>query len=212
MFVHFSSLSNQRNFQFFRQNYASQINVNISKCKPYLHAQVFPEEAHFLQNGDTIKKQAISRQNYFSSEIFHKIRLPLNFVYWKNVLLIAKSWEAVATPPRLFVRRVTLRLLSRGVTRCFDCDRSVISQKSPNDIKNGRLWCKPILIYFDLQLGWGDLGCFGEPSKETPNLDKMADEGMILTNFYSAAAICSPCKLLIENWMILWHYLDFPFP
>ena len=191
----FFQFINQRNFQFFRQNYASQINVNISKCKPYLHAQVFPEEAHWIFKMATrLKSKQFHDKIIFPSEIFHKIRLPLNFVYWKNVLLIAKSWEAVATPPRLFVRRVTLRLLSRGVTRCFDCDRSVISRKSPNNCKNGRLWCKPILIYFDLQLGWGDLGCFGEPSKETPNLDKMADEGMILTNFYSAAAICSPCK------------------
>ena len=51
-----------------------------------------------------------------------------------------------------------------------------------------------IINFFFLQLGWGDLGCFGEPSKETPNLDKMAEEGMMLTNFYSAAAICSPCE------------------
>ena len=50
------------------------------------------------------------------------------------------------------------------------------------------------IFSFYLQLGWGDLGCFGEPSKETPYLDQMAREGMILTNFYSAAAICSPCK------------------
>ena len=57
-------------------------------------------------------------------------------------------------------------------------------------IKRGAI----INIYFFLQLGWGDLGCFGEPSKETPNLDKMAEEGMMLTNFYSAAAICSPCE------------------
>ena len=33
----------------------------------------------------------------------------------------------------------------------------------------------------------------GEPSKETPNLDRMAAEGMLFTNFYTAAAICSPC-------------------
>ena len=43
-------------------------------------------------------------------------------------------------------------------------------------------------------LGWGDLGCFGEPNKETPHIDQMANEGMILTNFYSAAAICSPSR------------------
>ena len=54
---------------------------------------------------------------------------------------------------------------------------------------------KPNFILMNMDdLGWGDLGCFGEPSKETPNLDKMAEEGMILTHFYSAAAICSPSR------------------
>ena len=47
------------------------------------------------------------------------------------------------------------------------------------------------------QLGWGDLGTFGHPSKETPRLDQMAKEGAILTDFYSAAAICSPCNPMI---------------
>ncbi len=45
-----------------------------------------------------------------------------------------------------------------------------------------------------LQMGWGDLGVMGEPSRETPNLDKMAEEGMLFTSFYTAAAICSPCE------------------
>lgn len=35
---------------------------------------------------------------------------------------------------------------------------------------------------------------FGEPGKETPNLDRMAAEGVLVPNFYTAAAICSPCK------------------
>ena len=48
--------------------------------------------------------------------------------------------------------------------------------------------------YKYFQLGWGDLGTFGHPSKETPRLDQMAKEGAILTDFYSAAAICSPCN------------------
>ncbi len=45
-----------------------------------------------------------------------------------------------------------------------------------------------------LQMGWGDLGVMGEPSRETPNLDRMAEEGMLFTSFYTAAAICSPCE------------------
>ncbi len=43
-------------------------------------------------------------------------------------------------------------------------------------------------------MGWGDLGVFGNPAKETPNLDKMAAEGMVLPDFYSANPLCSPCE------------------
>ncbi len=42
-------------------------------------------------------------------------------------------------------------------------------------------------------MGWGDLGCYGNPAMETPHLDKMAAEGMLFTDFYSASPICSPC-------------------
>jgi len=38
------------------------------------------------------------------------------------------------------------------------------------------------------------LGVFGEPNKETPNLDKMAEEGMLFPDFYSANPLCSPCR------------------
>ena len=34
----------------------------------------------------------------------------------------------------------------------------------------------------------------GQPIKETPYLDKMAEEGMLFTDFYSAAPICSPAR------------------
>lgn len=43
-------------------------------------------------------------------------------------------------------------------------------------------------------MGWGDLGVFGQPSKETPNLDSMAAQGMLFPNFYTANPLCSPCK------------------
>ena len=43
-------------------------------------------------------------------------------------------------------------------------------------------------------MGYGDLGIFGEPNKETPNLDRMAAEGVLLTDFYTANPLCSPCK------------------
>ena len=45
-------------------------------------------------------------------------------------------------------------------------------------------------------MGYGDLGCYGNPVSDTPNLDAMAAEGMRFTDFYSGSAICSPCKFL----------------
>ncbi|CAM5151432.1 unnamed protein product [Eretmochelys imbricata] len=51
-----------------------------------------------------------------------------------------------------------------------------------------------LLILLMDDMGWGDLGVFGEPSKETPNLDQMASEGMLFPNFYTANPLCSPSR------------------
>ncbi len=51
-----------------------------------------------------------------------------------------------------------------------------------------------ILILCD-DLGFGDLGCYGHPHIQTPNLDRLAVEGIRFTNFYSAAPVCSPSRV-----------------
>ncbi|XP_033754653.1 N-acetylgalactosamine-6-sulfatase-like [Pecten maximus] len=51
-----------------------------------------------------------------------------------------------------------------------------------------------VIIMLMDDMGWGDLGVFGEPNKETPNLDRMASEGMLFTDFYSANPLCSPSR------------------
>ncbi|MBN1125725.1 MAG: sulfatase [Sedimentisphaerales bacterium] len=50
-----------------------------------------------------------------------------------------------------------------------------------------------VIIYAD-DLGYGDLTCFGHPTLKTPNLDRMAAEGAKLTQFYSAASVCTPSR------------------
>ncbi|MBX7207130.1 MAG: sulfatase [Verrucomicrobiaceae bacterium] len=50
-----------------------------------------------------------------------------------------------------------------------------------------------VIIYAD-DLGYGDLGCYGHPTIRTPNLDRMAAEGMRFTQFYSAAEVCTPSR------------------
>ncbi|MEO7796596.1 MAG: sulfatase [Opitutaceae bacterium] len=51
-----------------------------------------------------------------------------------------------------------------------------------------------IVIIFADDLGYGDLACYGSPSIRTPHLDRMAAEGLRLTNFYVAAPVCTPSR------------------
>ncbi|MEX0978455.1 MAG: sulfatase-like hydrolase/transferase [Pirellulales bacterium] len=51
-----------------------------------------------------------------------------------------------------------------------------------------------IVIIFADDLGYGDLGCFGHPTIATPNLDRMAREGLRLTQFYAAECVCTPSR------------------
>jgi arylsulfatase A len=50
-----------------------------------------------------------------------------------------------------------------------------------------------VVIFCD-DLGYADLGCFGSKKIKTPNLDRMASEGMRLTSFYSTCSVCSPSR------------------
>ncbi len=64
-----------------------------------------------------------------------------------------------------------------------------------SDSQPGKPEDKPnIVILFADDLGYGDLGCFGHPTINTPNLDRMAQEGMKMTQFYVGAPVCSPSR------------------
>ncbi|GIW94598.1 MAG: N-acetylgalactosamine-6-sulfatase [Pirellulaceae bacterium] len=43
-------------------------------------------------------------------------------------------------------------------------------------------------------LGWGDLGCYGHPHIRTPNLDRLASQGTLFTQFYVNGSVCSPSR------------------
>jgi arylsulfatase len=51
-----------------------------------------------------------------------------------------------------------------------------------------------IIFILTDDLGYGDLGCFGSKLNRTPNLDKLAENGIRFTDCYSAASICSPSR------------------
>ncbi len=57
---------------------------------------------------------------------------------------------------------------------------------------------RPNFVFFLVDdLGWTDLGCFGSTFHETPNVDRLAAEGVRFTNAYAACPVCSPTRASI---------------
>lgn len=57
---------------------------------------------------------------------------------------------------------------------------------------------KPNIILVNVDdLGWTDLACYGSKYYETPNIDRLAFEGMLFTNAYASASVCSPTRAAI---------------
>ncbi|HVG21012.1 MAG TPA: sulfatase-like hydrolase/transferase [Blastocatellia bacterium] len=51
-----------------------------------------------------------------------------------------------------------------------------------------------VLFILGDDLGYGDLSCFGRPDYSTPNLDRLAAQGMRFTNAYAASPVCTPTR------------------
>ena len=57
---------------------------------------------------------------------------------------------------------------------------------------------KPNIVFFLVDdLGWSDVGCYGSTFHETPNIDRLAKEGMRFDNAYSTCHVCSPSRASI---------------
>ena len=54
------------------------------------------------------------------------------------------------------------------------------------------------MIFID-DMGWGDLGCYGNPDIKTPNIDTLAAEGIRFEQFYVASPICSPSRVAVTT-------------
>lgn len=65
---------------------------------------------------------------------------------------------------------------------------------APRSLASDRASLPNVVIIFCDDLGWGDLGCFGNPVIRTPNLDRLAAEGQKWTQFYVADPLCTPSR------------------
>jgi arylsulfatase len=84
-----------------------------------------------------------------------------------------------------------LRLLCIGLS-CFllacGSDNSSLTQKAP----------KPNIIYILADdLGFGELGAYGQDKIETPNIDALAANGMLFSQHYTSAPVCAPARYML---------------
>ena len=66
---------------------------------------------------------------------------------------------------------------------------------------------RPLNVVFILadDLGWGEVGCYGQRRIPTPHIDRLAAEGMRFTQFYSGAPVCAPARCVLLTGRHLGH-------
>lgn len=65
---------------------------------------------------------------------------------------------------------------------------------------------KPNIVYILVDdAGYGDFGCYGQKTLLTPNVDRMASEGMKFTRHYAGAAVCAPARCVLMTGLHTGH-------
>ena len=96
---------------------------------------------------------------------------------------------------RDFIKSAGLTVLTLSVSGCCE---GLLGTKSANK--------KPNIIYILADdLGYGDLGCYGQKIIKTPNIDAMAKEGMRFTQHYAGSTVCAPSRSVLMTGMHTGH-------
>jgi len=91
---------------------------------------------------------------------------------------------------RDFLKRLSLGAAALAAPACVNFEKIVTAAQSRKKKLN--------FVFFLIDdLGWTDLGCYGSTFCETPNIDKLASEGMRFTDAYAACPVCSPTRASI---------------
>jgi uncharacterized sulfatase len=97
---------------------------------------------------------------------------------------------------RSFVTALTLALLAFPRLQASEAPAGAAKAERPN-----------IVVILADDLGYGDLGCYGQKEIETPNLDRLAAEGVKFTQFYTGAPVCAPARNTLMTGEHLGHAL-----
>ncbi len=85
-----------------------------------------------------------------------------------------------------------LSLIKTGLLTLALTSIAIVTKLHAEPVKHPNI----VLILAD-DLGYGELGCYGSPDAKTPNLDRLAAEGVRCTDGYAAFPVCSPSRAAI---------------
>lgn len=108
--------------------------------------------------------------------------------------------------PTFHLRRLSHNQLHRITTLIFTAAASILSIHASNKAICAEEESVPniVLILAD-DLGYGELGCYGQEKIPTPNIDRLAAEGMRFTQHYSGAPVCAPARCVLMTGKHLGH-------
>ena len=78
-------------------------------------------------------------------------------------------------------------------------------QASPGGKDAGKVDQPNIVFIMADDLGYHDLGCYGQDRILTPNIDRLASEGLRFTDFYAGAAVCAPSRAVLQTGLHTGH-------
>src|SRR5437763_538942 len=74
------------------------------------------------------------------------------------------------------------------------------------DLGASELVGKPNVVFILADdLGYGDLGCYGATKVKTPNIDRLAREGMLFTDAHAPASVCTPSRYNLMTGRYCWR-------
>ena len=89
----------------------------------------------------------------------------------------------------------------------FCCGAYLIScsNEIPSDLQHSRVSTPNIIIIYADDLGYGDMGAYGATALKTPNLDRLANEGLLFTDGYASSATCTPSRYALLTGVYPWR-------
>ena len=100
---------------------------------------------------------------------------------------------------RSHLKNLALFILALSLVSCEPGDTNEETTESAAETKPNI-----VIIYVD-DLGYGDVGAYGATELETPNLDRLANNGVQFTNGYASSATCSPSRFALLTGTYPWR-------